>query len=286
MTIAPLLTGLTPESPAPTMAAASGGNSGAFQAALQAVMIGVERATPGTVDQLWALQQRLQGPVAGWYQGQTVQNLSAAVQARDGLLVDFTRAMESVLRDYGISASPEIRFAIDESGRVRVAADHPDSAKITALIQESPLLNNAIATILADSQQIAMAYMAQRGQATPEMAADLKRGLSLSLSMVGKRLAGEVLFNGSVLASTERSPSMAALQAMLDEAIHQFDQQEQKRRIDYEHTMAQLKLDDERRRTETKQAKEVDLADKLSEQEAAERKARLHPEQEKPPIFI
>jgi hypothetical protein len=284
--IDPLLAGLTPLSPLTSTAAAESGDAGAFDEALQAVMTGVDQAKLATVDALWSLQQRLLVPAEGWYRGQAITNLPAAFAARQELLSDFTRAIGGVLQDYGISAGTEMRFRLDEAGQVRLATDHPERTRIEALVNGSPLLSSAITRILQDTQRIAMAALAQQGKATAELADAMRQGLTLTLLDASEGLVSEVRHSGTVLVSSKDDADWKGFIASLEQALHSFDAAERERRVTYEMELSKLKLDDERRRTQLKTAKDKDLADKLADQEAAERRANLHPENGHTPIFI
>lgn len=285
MQLDPLTSGFSP------MTASAGpivtsGDPRAFSVALQAVMTGIDQANTATVDALWALQQRLLTPAGGWYQGQGITNVAAAFTARSELLGDFTTAIAGVFADNGIATTAEMRFRIDEAGQIRLANDHPDRTRLEALINGSPVLSGAITRILQDTQRLAMAVLAQQGKATPELAAAMRQGLSLNLLDAGHGLIADVRYGGAVLASSDDKADWSGLIASLDQVINAFDEAERQRRIAYDQEMAKLKLDDDRRRTGLKQAKDQDLADKLAEKVAAERRAHVHPEQGHTPVFI
>jgi hypothetical protein len=286
MQIDPMLVGLTPGTPVPPMAVATGAESGGFGAALQSAMTGIEQATPATVDALWSLQQRLLAPSEGWYHGQTIRNFPAAIASRNAMLVDFSKAMAGVLQDNGFSAKAEIRLSVDLMGKVRMTSDHPDREAIEKLFNGSPELGAGLTAILADTQRLAMAALAQSGKATNETAAALREGLTLTMLENPDRLTTEVRYSGSVLASSDDAGDWKDLLASLDQALDAFDRADREKRIAYEQDLAKQKLADERRRTETETAEEQDLADKLSDQAAAERRAVVHPEQAPPPVFI
>jgi hypothetical protein len=194
--------------------------------------------------------------------------------------------MSGILQDYGIRTDGEIRFAIDESGRVRLASDHPQRSRIEALIQGSPLLGDAVTAILADTHRITMAALAQKGKATPELSNALRQGLTLVMARTQDKFVSEVRYNGSVLATSDGNRDWLALLAAMEKANQDFDRAEEERRLEYERSMSQLKRLDEARRIEAKTVKDQAIADKLSEMEAAERRANLHPEQGHTPIFI
>jgi len=63
----------------------------------------------------------------------------------------FSAAVNSKFQDAGISMPPEAVLSLDGDGKVRVANDHPDRARIEQVFQDNPELRDQFSKISAQS---------------------------------------------------------------------------------------------------------------------------------------
>jgi hypothetical protein len=114
---------------------------GAFESVLSLLLGSYDEASQVTMDLIWALNDSL--PIAS---GPRVPAVAQRLQSRLGRR--FTMAVTSLMQDYGITLTPAVTLIRDLSGHVLVRGEHPQSATIEDLLNQSGLLSEAIGLLI------------------------------------------------------------------------------------------------------------------------------------------
>lgn len=131
---------------------------GAFAAILTQMVGRFERATPLTMDLIWALDDTLAAVAAPG--DAVVKPLMVCRLSRQ-----FTLAVGSLLHDHQVALTVPAVLVRDLTGYVRVRGDHAMRATVEALLNGSSLLGEAIGVLL-DVQRQALALREPDGLPT------------------------------------------------------------------------------------------------------------------------
>jgi hypothetical protein len=251
--------------------------SGNFDEQVLRFLGDIEEASQRTKDLIWALHDTMGMTKAQTKGGVTGIHVGDVAKDRDKALSAFTKAADSLFRDYGIDTSQRIDFTIDGEGMVRVMGSHSDSDKIEELVNSSFLMRSTIARVLNDTRLV---ETANNG---PEFA---DANLVLSLMGGDGDLQGVVRMFNDLLASSTKKKKGDTEEGTLKDLLDAFDKQQVDRQKAIEADRERAKQVDTQALLARQAYQNAYVQQLMAQREDAARQGDVPPATTTPPTFI